>query len=180
MRRLSEERTKLVFAKLTKYIGDNLQRLIDRPDSVYCLREQKNRVYYMSEKILVLAETVSIDSLISAGTCIGKFTKTGKFLLHITALNLIVPYAQNKMWLKSTAEQQFLYGNNITKAGLGRITENVSQYEGVVIFSFNDLPLGFGVASKNTFDCKAADPMAVVCYHQADIGEYVRSENSLL
>jgi len=45
------------------------------------------------------------------------------------------------MWLKPSAEQQFLYGHNVTKAGLGRISENVEKYSGVVLYSMNDLPL---------------------------------------
>ena len=81
--------------------------------------------------------------------------------------------------LKPSAEQQFLYGHNVTKAGLGRITENTEKYFGVVVYSMNDLPLGFGVAAKSTAECRHADPMAIVCFHQADIGEYIRSEDTL-
>lgn len=33
-------------------------------------------------------------SLVSAGTCFGKFTKSGKFHLHVTALEFLAPYAQ--------------------------------------------------------------------------------------
>lgn len=146
-------------------IGDNVKYLIDRPDSTYCFREKKDRVYYVSEKILALANTVAPENLMSVGTCIGKFTKTGKFRLHITALHYLAPYAkvtflplcsqqiswpayqnkfdlfQHKLWVKSSAEQQFLYGNNVNKAGLGRITENTTKYQGVVVYSMNDLPL---------------------------------------
>ena len=43
------------------------------------------------------------------------------------------PPFQHKVWLKSGAEMTFLYGNHITKAGLGRITEGVPQYAGVVV-----------------------------------------------
>ena len=43
--------------------------------------------------------------------------------------------------MKSSAEQQFLYGNNITKSGLGRITENTERNQGVVVLSMNDIPL---------------------------------------
>jgi 60S ribosome subunit biogenesis protein NIP7 len=68
--------------------------LIDRPDGTYCFREKKNRVYYVSEKILLLSSSVPPEKLVSAGTCFGKFTKTGKFKLHITALNYLAPYAQ--------------------------------------------------------------------------------------
>ncbi|XP_012542582.1 60S ribosome subunit biogenesis protein NIP7 homolog [Monomorium pharaonis] len=180
MKQLSEERTKLVFEKLTKYIGSNVKNLIDRPNGIYCFREKKDRVYYVSEKILSLAGTVKPDYLLNFGTCFGKFTKTGKFRLHITALHYLAPYAQHKIWVKPSAEQQFLYGHHIMKSGLARITEGTSQYQGVVVFSMNNLPLGFGVAAKSTTDCKYADPMATICFHQADIGEYIRSEDMLL
>lgn len=68
----------------------------------------------------------------------------------------------------------------MTKSGLGRITENTPKHQGVVVYSMSDLPLGFGLASKTTAECKHADPMAIVCIHQSDIGEYVRSEDELL
>ena len=38
---------------------------------------------------------------------------------------------------------------------------------------------GFGVAAKSTQECRHADPMTIVCFHQADIGEYIRSEEHL-
>ena len=69
------------------------------------------------------------ENLISLGTCFGKFTKTRKFRLHVTALDFLAPYAQYKIWLKASAEQQFLYGHNVSKSGLGRITENTEKYQ---------------------------------------------------
>lgn len=60
-------------------IGVNVKLLIDRPDGTYCFREKKDRVYYISERLLQLAQTVKPEHLISAGTCFGKFTKTNKF-----------------------------------------------------------------------------------------------------
>lgn len=77
-------------------IGTNVKLLIDRPDGLYCFREKKDRVYYVSEKVLNLANTLPPEQLIAAGTCFGKFTKSNKFRLHITALNYIAPYAQVK------------------------------------------------------------------------------------
>ena len=50
-------------------------------------------------------------------------------------------YFQYKIWLKPSAEQQFLYGHHVLKSGLGRITENTPKYQGVVILSMNDMPL---------------------------------------
>jgi ribosome biogenesis protein Nip4 len=75
-------------------IGENLQLLVDRPDGTYCFRLHNDRVYYMSEKILKLAANISGDKLMSLGTCFGKFTKTHKFRLHITALDYLAPYAK--------------------------------------------------------------------------------------
>lgn len=38
---------------------------------------------------------------------------------------------------------------------------------------------GFGVAAKSTAECRHADPMAIIAFHQADVGEYLRSEDTL-
>lgn len=43
-----------------------------------------------------------------------------------------------------------------------------------------DLPLGFGVASKGTTECRRADPTTLVVLHQADLGEYIRNEEGLI
>lgn len=83
------------------------------------------------------------------------------------------------MWLKPSAEMQFLYGNHVTKSGLGRITEATPTYAGVVVYSMADVPLGFGVAAKSTNECRALEPGAIVVLHQADCGEYLRAEDEL-
>lgn len=128
-----------------------------------------------------MAENIKEDQIVTVGTCFGKFSKSGnKFKLHITALTYLAPYAQYKIWVKASFEQQYLYGNHVPKSGLGRITENTPRYQGVIVYSMNDLPLGFGVAGRSTAECKSADPLTTVCFHQADIGEYIRSEDTLL
>ena len=48
---------------------------------------------------------------------------------------------QYKIWLKSSAEQQFLYGHHVMKSGLGRITENTPQYQGIIVYNMSDVPL---------------------------------------
>lgn len=68
----------------------------------------------------------------------------------------------------------FLYGNNITKNGLARITEATPQYAGVIVYNMSDIPLGFGVAAQNTDVVKELEPTGNVVLHQADIGEYLR------
>ena len=52
MRPLTEEETKIFFEKLTKYIGENIKLLLERADGTYCFRLHKDRVYYVSEKIM--------------------------------------------------------------------------------------------------------------------------------
>jgi len=38
---------------------------------------------------------------------------------------------------------------------------------------------GFGVTARSTDECRSLDPTAVVVFHQADIGEYLRNESTL-
>lgn len=44
----------------------------------------------------------------------------------------------------------------------------------------SDLPLGFGVVSKSTTECRRSDPTTLVVLHQADLGEYIRNEENLI
>jgi 60S ribosome subunit biogenesis protein NIP7 len=137
-------------------------------------------VYYLSEELVKCATSVHRDELVAVGTCFGKFTKTKKFRLHITCLDYLAQYAKYKVWIKPAKEMSFLYGNNILKAHLGRITENTPRYQGVVVYSMSDIPLGFGVTAYSTKDCRRLDPTATVTFHQSDVGEYLRQEQTLL
>jgi len=40
-------------------------------------------------------------------------------------------------------------------------------------------PQGFGVAARSTVECRKLDPTAIVAFHQADVGEYLRAEDTL-
>lgn len=180
MRPLTEEETKILFTKLSEYIGRSIERLINRSDERHCFRLVKDRVYYVSETVMKLSLSVSRDNLLSLGACFGKFTKSGKFRLHVTALDYLSQYAKYKVWVKPNAEMSFLYGNNVVKSGLARITESVPQYAGVVVYSMSDIALGFGVAAQSTDHCKDLDPLGNVVLHQADIGEYLRVEDDMI
>ncbi|KAL5700328.1 ribosome biosynthesis protein nip7 [Ranunculus cassubicifolius] len=189
MRALDETETSVVFEKLFKFTGNNLKNIVEKsshegPDASnsggrYCFRLQKNKVYYVSESLVKRATNISREKLIALGTCIGKFTKGGKFHLTVQCLNLLADNARHKVWLKPTSEMSFLYGNHVLKGGLGRITENTSAGDGVVVFSMSDIPLGFGVAAKSTQECRKLDPNGIVVLHQSDIGEYLRMEDDL-
>ncbi|KAF7985302.1 hypothetical protein HWV62_6471 [Athelia sp. TMB] len=180
MRPLTEDESKAVFTKLANYIGKNLIHLIDRADEPYCFRLQKDRVFYVSESSMRLGISVARPNLISLGTCFGKFSKSGKFKLHITALDYVAQYAKYKVWIKPNGEMPFLYGNHVVKAHLGRITEDTPEHQGVVVFSMSDVPLGFGVTARSTVDTRKLDPTAIIVFHQADVGEYLRDEDNEL
>lgn len=51
-------------------------------------------MYYSSEKLMRQASVIAREPLLAFGTCLGKFTKTKKFHLHITALDYLAPYAK--------------------------------------------------------------------------------------
>lgn len=97
MRPLSEEETKIFFSKLSKYIGRNILLLVDRKDGNYCFRINQQKVYYCEEKIMKDGVSVSRDKLLSIGTCFGKFTKTLKFRLQITCLDVLSQFAKYKV-----------------------------------------------------------------------------------
>ena len=179
MRPLTEDETKTFFGKLAKFLGSNIKFLIDREDGDYVFRLHKDRVYYINSEVLKLAAHIGKDELVGAGTCFGKFTKTEKFKLHITCLDYLAKYAKYKVWVKTNGEQTFLYGNHVLKGHLARITENTPSNTGVVIFSITDVPIGFGVCMKTTQQCRDLDPTQVVVINQADVGEYLRSEEEI-
>ena len=149
MRPLTDTETKTLFEKLANYTGRSLNALLTdtasnptskTPDR-YVFRVQKDRVYYVRESLANLATSVARDNLLSLGTCLGKFTKTGKFRLHITALDVIAPHARYKVWVKPNGEMPFLYGGHVVKAHVGRWSEDVPEHQGVVVMSMNDTPL---------------------------------------
>ncbi|KAL1874734.1 hypothetical protein VTK73DRAFT_262 [Phialemonium thermophilum] len=180
MRPLTEEEMRVVFAKLADYMS-SLKTLIAplEDGDRYDFRLQRDRVYYCRLSVANLATSVARDNLMCVGTCLGKFTKSGKFRLHITALPLLAEHARYKIWVRPNGEMPFLYGGNIVKAHVGRWSEDCPAHQGVVVFNMNDIPLGFGVSARSASEAKRLDPTAIVCFRQADCGEYLRDEDTL-
>jgi len=141
MRPLTDQETKTLFTKLASYIGRNISALIDRPSDPHVFRLHKDRVYYVSTQLANLATSLPRISLLSLGTCLGKFSKTGKFRLHVTALDYLAQHAIYKVWVKPNGEMPFLYGNHVLKAHVGRITQDTPEHQGVVVYSMSDVPL---------------------------------------
>ena len=170
MRPMWDADTTNIFEKLDVYIGKNLVHLIDRPDDPYVFRLHRDRVYYVSESNMKLAVSVARPNLMSLGTCFGKFSKTGKFRLHITALDYLVQYARYKVWIKPNGEMPFLYGNHVVKAHVGRITDDTPEHAGVVVLSMSGVGLGFGVTARSTADGRNMDPSTSGVWPPADGG----------
>lgn len=187
MRALTETETQTLFKKLANYTGRSLTQLIAPTDSEtdpspsdrHVFRLHESRVYYVRLSLANLATSVARDQLLSLGTCIGKFTKTGKFRLHITCLDIIAPHARYKLWVKANGEMPFLYGGNVVKAHVGRWSEDCPEHSGVVVLNMDDTPLGFGVTARSTAEARKLDPTAVVAFRQGDVGEYLREEDTL-
>jgi hypothetical protein len=59
----------------------------------------------------------------------------------LTVLSVLLPchppLTPRQVWVKPSAEMQFLYGNHVLKNGLGRITEGTPSYTGVVVYSMS-------------------------------------------
>ena len=77
----------------------------------------------MSEKLMRMATNFKGSDLLAMGTCFAKITHSGKIHLQITCVDHLAKHALHKVWLKASAENSFLYGNHVTKQGLGRITD---------------------------------------------------------
>ena len=180
MRPLTEDESRVFLEKLSRYVGRNAAALVSRSDAPHAFRLHRDRVFYVREALLRLAENVPRDKLCALGTCLGKFTKSGKFRLHVTALDHISAHARCRLWLKPTAEMSYLYGNHVLKAHVARMTEDIGEHEGVVVMSTGDIPLGFAVSAKSAAMCVKLDPTAMFAFHQADIGEYLRDEQTLI
>jgi 60S ribosome subunit biogenesis protein NIP7 len=185
MRPLTDVETQTLFAKLANYTGRSLNQLIAPSDSSsetdrHVFRLHESRVYYVRLSLANLATSVARDNLLCLGTCVGKFTKTGKFRLHITALDVIAPHARYKLWIKPNGEMPYLYGGNVVKAHVGRWSEDCPEHSGVVVFSMDDTPLGFGVTARSTAEARKLDPTAVVAFRQGDVGEYLREVSTML
>src|SRR5262249_30346739 len=102
-----------------------------------------------------------------------------RFRLHISALPLLAEHARYKIWIRPNGQMPFLYGENILKAHVGRWSQDCPKLQGVVICGMDDTPLGFGITARATSDARRLEPTGIVCFRQADCGEYLRDEDTL-
>lgn len=179
MRPLTDEETMTVFKKLAKFLGNNLMNIMSYNNEDYVLRLNRMSVYYVRADVAKVAESVNKNALVSLGICLGKFTKTHKFFLKVTALAFLQEFCIHKIWLKESGEKSFLYGNNVLKSHLLKISDNIKKGDGVIVLSANDNPIGLGTAVRNTDDVRILNITDIIVVHQGDVGEYLRSEQTV-
>jgi 60S ribosome subunit biogenesis protein NIP7 len=66
-------------------------------------------VFYVREAIAAAATSIARDNLASLGLCVGKFTHSGRFQVHITFLPYLAPFA------KVSKRMTFLVGNHVSQ-----------------------------------------------------------------
>jgi 60S ribosome subunit biogenesis protein NIP7 len=179
MRPLTQKEAQLFFEKLAKFVGANCESLLTREGENWTFQEHHGRVYYMRESMAPYCKPFAHKQLLSAGVCMGKFTKKGRFFVHITALPLLAPLAQYKVWVKASAEIPFLYGQHILKEGVENMTEGTPRNAGVIVFNKDNLAIGLGVALQSSVSLRMAMPTIMAVARQGDLGEYLRSENTI-
>ncbi|RVD91804.1 ribosomal biogenesis protein [Tubulinosema ratisbonensis] len=176
MRKLKKEELEKVLTKLNSFIGENTNKLLTEENELYFLNK---RVFLCSKKMYKFTNQIKKENLASCGCQIGKFTRSDKFKITVTALNLLSPYAIHKIWIKSSAEMNFLYKNNIIRAHMHKISENVPINQIIFVYNQNDTPLGFGLTARSSGDISQSSGKALVVVNQADTGEYIRNETLL-
>lgn len=182
MRPLTQKESKIFFEKLARYIGENISQLLKSKEP-HVFRLIKDRVYYMPQLLADSASPINKKQLVAAGTCIGKFQHSGKFRVAVTALPVLAAHARYRVWVRPSAELAFCGARaqrDVIKSGLLRVTDGIPQYGGVIVFNEKDQPIGFGVSARSTADAAAADPSAVVVFHQGDVGEWLRDETAVI
>lgn len=175
MRQLTEEEESKVFKRLEVYIGDAIKDLMENKVLMY----NNQKVLLMNQKLLKAVSQISRKKLICAGVIIGKFTKSQHFRITITALNTLHIYALHKVWIKYSAEMNYLYGNKALKSHIYKISENIPINSGVFVYNQNNTLLGFGIITVSSTSYARARGGNPVLVNQADNGEYIRNETAI-
>lgn len=176
MRDLTKEETEKVHKKLTKFIGANVEELLRDP---YILQLHEQKIFLISRNLKKHTSQIGRKSLVCAGTVLGKFTKTNHFRISIAGLHLLEKFSLYKVWLKSSAEMNFLYGRNVLRSHMHKISDNTPKNSVVFVYNQNNTPLGFGITSKSSADISSSEGKVLIVINQADTGAFLRNESQV-
>ncbi|KAF7703920.1 60S ribosome subunit biogenesis protein nip7 [Cucumispora dikerogammari] len=176
MREINQTEQSKIFKKLTSFIGtSNINTLFTENKDTKLMLHNKN-IYLLKTAMLKHLSCVPNESLHHAGLLIGKLTKTNNFFLHVSSLSYLSKYCLNKVWIKKSAEMNVLYGNNIIKSHIFKISDQLEVNAFVVIFNSEDVILGFGVTTRDSKGIDGMEGGSVAIINQSDNGVYLRDE----
>lgn len=172
MRELTPDELAKVQQKLKFFIGDNYILLIKDKS----LMLHNKRVLLINTYILKHTSNIPKLDMVYCGTVIGKFTKNENFRISISSVHVLSQYAVNKVWIKKSAEMNFVYGNNALKSHVHRMSDSVPLNSGVFVYNQNDVCLGYGVSAIRPDKYADSKGYQLVVIRQGDTGEYIRNE----
>ena len=176
MRELTEVEIEKINKKLVRFVGKDIEKVLSIKEN---LRLHNQKVLFVLKPHIKYTSQVGRKDLVCAGTVLGKFTKNDNFRVNVTAIHLLEKYSLHKIWIKSSAEMNFLYGNNILRSHMHKITSEVPQNSVVFVYNQNNTPLGFGVTAKNSTDIISSQGRSLIVMNQADTGLYLRNEAAI-
>ena len=144
MRDLTEAEAEMVHNKLLRFIGPNKKEIFD---SGNILQLHNQKIFLISETQRRNTSQIGRKDLVCAGTILGKFTKSNNFRISVTAIHLLERFALHRVWVKSSAEMNFLYGNNVLRSHMHKISNDVPKNNVVFVYNQNNTPLGFDVTA---------------------------------
>lgn len=176
MRKLTQEEIKKVNLKLTGIIGSNTQVIFDK----YTPYLHNKNIFLLTENEFKILSNIPQKNIILAGKHIGKFTRSDRFFVKISSLNILEQYASKKVWVKWSAEMNVLYGNNVSKSHVLKTSEDIGKNEVVFLYNPKDTLLGYGVTTRDGISFEKADHHSSYIIRQCDMGEFLRNEQKIL
>ncbi|KRH94216.1 Ribosome biogenesis protein NIP7 [Pseudoloma neurophilia] len=176
MRKLTNEEFKKIEDKLVKIIGNNIKDLF----GTYTAFLHLKNVFLLTENEFKKISNIPQKNIILVGKHLGKFTRSDRFFLKISALNILEQYASRKVWIKWSAEMNFLYGNNVSKSHVLKTSEDIGKNEVVFLYNPKDTLLGYGITTRDNRSFEKADHHSSYIIRQCDKGEFLREEQSIL
>jgi 60S ribosome subunit biogenesis protein NIP7 len=176
MRELKIEEARFLISKFIKFKGNKIFEFIK---SIYfnfsLFRLQKNRIFFCASLLYYRAINFYKKNLGSIGSCIGRFTHSRKFYFLIPALNLLIKNQKFfSIFTNSMGEKQFIFGNNLKKEKILKLSKNIFESDGVILIGMNSLPIGFGESLKSTILLPKVKNCSLLVINHSDIGRYIR------
>eukprot|EP00477_Mikrocytos_mackini_P001358 GAHX01001456.1.p1 GENE.GAHX01001456.1~~GAHX01001456.1.p1 ORF type:complete len:203 (-),score=43.82 GAHX01001456.1:49-657(-) len=200
MRKITKEELENLRKKLKTYFGPVTDQKLDVENYDYMVI--KTRLYRIRKNIMKKFCSLPSNCIMGMGELIGKLTKTKRTMFYITALDFLED-SPNKVELNYEKEKAFLYGNNLHKGNVNRISESIENNSGCVVYKaqkggkktkkgsvmdkeevptkdFGNFSIGFGASNVDSYKFKTmVDNTKLVMYRNGDIGEFLRSESEM-